>query len=123
MQEWLGSTPATVLYDQEHALLYGYNGGLSYADVESMPVSERIQWIHRLYDQKEKEKAAADGAKQGTQNSLLRKPNAGETYGMTPNEQINPGATRRLAQRQPAMTDHRAASTARSLRVRPLPNA
>lgn len=128
MQEWIGATPAKTLYDQEHVLLYCYNGGFTYHDIESMPVSERGQWVQRLVEQKEQEKAAAEGSKTDGQNSLLRKPIAGETHGMTPNERVNPQATRRLAQAdarqqdapRPPVRQHRDPAGKGGLRIRAL---
>lgn len=129
MQEWLGAATAKALYDQEHVLLYAYNGGFHYSDIESMPVPERTQWVQRLIEQKEQEKAAAEGSKTDGQSSLLRKPVAGETHGMTPNERVNPQAAHRLAQSdarqqqppapRPAVREHRATG-GRGMRIRAL---
>ena len=122
MQEWLGSASAKAIYDEEHVLLYAYNGGFSYSDIESMPVSERGQWVHRLVEQKEQEKAAQDGSKKDGQSSLLRPPMPGESHGMTPNERVNPGATRRLEQaaERPVVREHKEHGQTRGLIIRPL---
>ncbi len=86
---------ASAIYEEAFALTY-HVPGITYHDVENMPVWERRALFNLLIKQRKLEDQQVKEAQHGAQDGgadLLRMPMPGEAYGKTDMEKLGPPQT------------------------------